>query len=41
MLLCFVCFEWMLCCDVVCEKKKKVDNKKNIVAPFLALMHEQ
>ncbi len=26
---CFVCFEWMLCCVVVCEKKiKNVDNKK-------------
>ncbi len=23
LLFCFVCFEWMLCCDVVCEKKKK------------------
>ncbi len=22
LLLCFVCFEWMLCCDVVCENKK-------------------
>ncbi len=31
LLLCFVCFEWTLCCDVVCEKKKKVDNKKRIV----------
>ncbi len=31
-LFCFVCFEWMLCCDVVCEKKKikNVDNKKTI-----------
>ncbi len=26
---CFVCFEWMLCCDVVCEKKiKNVFDKK-------------
>ncbi len=22
LLFCFVCFEWMLCCDVVCEKIK-------------------
>ncbi len=21
LLFCFVCFEWMLCCDVVCVKK--------------------
>ncbi len=28
-LLCFVCFEWILCCDVVCEKQNKnVDKKK-------------
>ncbi len=24
LLFCCVCFEWMLCCDVVCEKKKKM-----------------
>ncbi len=22
--LCFVCFEWILCCDVVCENKIKM-----------------
>ncbi len=29
LLFCFVIF-WMLCC-IMCEKKKKVDNKKNDV----------
>ncbi len=30
-LFCFVCFEWMLCCDVVCENKIKmlITKKKN------------
>ncbi len=30
------CFEWMLCCGVVCEKKlKNVNKKKKIITMYL------
>ncbi len=29
LLFCCVLLEWILCCDVVCEKKKKIVDNKN------------